>query len=325
LFDHPLFDKYRFEDIPLDRDIFLMDEVWVAEYEKSLVTVFEGGTYENVGYISYAAARSVSVSALELSWYPNIHTRFHEVRISLPREQFVTCVGCDNYDEKPHIFIKSGWLDNLYLRSYSVFALVDAIGVKAALESGSLTRDKLLRLRDQIDVVAKRYPNISFISFADSVLLKSNWSVGTFDSDITYTYEPEIFIHLISELQSLYRDILGLRIYVILTQGSNEYYHDSLLHISSTNNHISLNSLGLPFAQLKSIEEAARAALRDKLHDPAEIYMDANFFHSLSFAFEFKKDSCGRNTYREPLMDQRGSYYFSDCQTMLENLRKAEL
>ncbi|MCH9020836.1 MAG: hypothetical protein IIA73_10795, partial [Proteobacteria bacterium] len=312
MFDHPRFDKYSFEDIPLNRDLYLMDEMWLGAYEQSLVTMFEGGDYENVGYISYAAARSVGRSTVELSWYPNIHTRFHEVLISLPREQFVTCVGCDDYDEKPRIFVKSAWLENLHLRSYSVFSLVDAIGFKKALESGSLTREKLLLLRDRIDAVAEQYPDISFISFADSLLLKSNWSVGQYNSHIKYNYEPEIFIRLISEIQSAYREVLGLGVYAVLTQGSNEYYDDPLLHISATKNHISLNSLGLPFAQLMSIERAARAAIRSKVHDPADLYMDENFFRSLSFVFEFQKDSCGKNAYREPLMGENSLYFFAD-------------
>ena len=128
MFDHPLFDTYSFEEIPLNRDLYLMDEIWLDEYEQSLVTLFEGGDDKSVGYISYAAARNVDASAAELSWYPNIHDRFHEVLISLPREQFIACVGSWQYDEKPHIFVKSGWLEHLHLRSYSVFALIDAAG-----------------------------------------------------------------------------------------------------------------------------------------------------------------------------------------------------
>lgn len=324
MFDHSLFDKYNFEEIPLNRDLYLMDEIWMAEYEKAWVTMFEGGDYENVGYISYAAARSVSASSVELSWYPNIHTRFHEVLISLPRDMFVACVGCWQYDEKPHIFVKSEWLERLYLRSHSVFALIDAIDVKDALNNGLLTREKLIRLRDRIDAIAERHLDVLFISFADSVLLKSNWHVGQYNSKIKYSYEPEIFIRVISEIQTAYREVLGLSVYAVLAQGSNAYYDDPLSHTSATKNHISLNSLGLPFAQLMSIEKAARTAIRRKVHDPAEIYMDKSFFHSLRFASGFQKESCGKNDYREPLMGENSLYFFADCQHILKNLRNPE-
>ena len=45
MFEHPYFDVYRFDTIPLDRDCFLMDEAYIEEYEKSLLSVFSGGDY----------------------------------------------------------------------------------------------------------------------------------------------------------------------------------------------------------------------------------------------------------------------------------------
>jgi hypothetical protein len=195
---------------------------------------------------------------------------------------------------------------------------VDAIGVKDALKNGSLTRETLLQLRDGLDIVAERYSNILFISFADSLLLKSNWSVGKYDSHIKYSYTPEVFFRLISEIRSLYLEALGLGIYAVLTQGSNEYYDDPLSHVSAKGNHISLNSLGMPFAQLKSIEETARTAIKKREHRPAELYMDANLFYSLNFVPSFQRNSCGRHAYRAPLTDV---YFFADCREMLEALQ----
>lgn len=57
--------------------------------------------------------------------------------------------------------------------------------------SGRLSRDKLVKLRDRINDVAARHPDISFISFADSILLKSNWYVGIVGSGVKYSYEPD--------------------------------------------------------------------------------------------------------------------------------------
>ena len=320
MFENETFDVYSFESIPLDRDCYLMDEIYLGEYEKSLLDIFEGKGYKNVGYVSYVAPRKVHANSAELSWYPNINTRFHEVAISLPKDQFVICVGCWRYDEKPHIFVKSRWLEHLYLRQYSVFGMIDAIGVKEALKNGGLSRDKLLRLRDAIDDLAKRYREVLFISFADSTLLKSNWSVGYFKSDVEYTYEPEIFLRIAKEFQLIYQDALGLDAYAILTQGSNEYYDDSLHHVSETGNHICLNSLGIPFAQLMSIDEAARAAIRQKTHEPSEVYMDKQFYHSLSFRLDFDSHALGSSKYRSKMMSTDSSYYYSTCQHIIDNL-----
>ena len=320
MFEHENFDVLEFDKIPLNRDCLLMDEIYIKPYEESLLKLFEGGEYKTVGYVSYIACRKVYENSIELSWYPNIHDRFHEVSISLPKDQLVVCVECWKWDEDPHLFIKSEWLEKLYLRTYSVFCMADAIGVKKALENGELYREKLIELRNKIDDLGKEYPEISFISFADSILIKSNWTVGTYKSEISYTYKPEIFIEIIVKLRGIYKNTLNLDMYAILTQGSNEYYDDALLHISDTSNHISLNSLGVPFADLMSIEEAVRYAIKDNIHKPAQLYMDNNLYNSLRFKYEFEKNEKPKYKYRSK-MTAGDSYYFpNDIEVVKSNL-----
>ena len=110
MFDHDLIEKHPFERVPLDRDLYLMDEKWMPAYEEVLITLFRSGEHGHVGYVSAAAARETTPEAIELSWYPNIFDRFHEVRVILPRSQFVACAECWQYDEKPRIFVRSEWL-----------------------------------------------------------------------------------------------------------------------------------------------------------------------------------------------------------------------
>lgn len=319
LFKHKRFDVYAYKDVPLNRDIYLMSDVWIEPYAASMTRLFEGAREDPVGYIGYATARQITDDAIELSWYPNVTDRFHEMRVSLPRAQFVACVGSWQHDEKPHLFVRHDWLSNLYLRSNSVFVLIDAIGVKSAIRSGHLDRATLVHLREGIDAIAANNPQVSFITFADLLLLKSNWQVGTFESDITYTYEPEQLIGLIVEIRDLYRAVVGLDVYAILAQGSN-LYDDPLLHISATRNHVSLNSLGLPFGQLLSIDTAVREAIRKGIHKPSEIYMDETFFRSLRYRQSFKRDETPRSGYREPMLGGLGTYYMADVALILANL-----
>lgn len=320
VFDHPLFRIYAFEEVPLDRDVFLMDEQWLDQYEASLVALFNRGEYENVGYISYAAIRHVDQVGLDLSWYPNVLDRFHEVRIRLPRDQFITCVDCWQYDEKPHVFVRHGWLSNLHLRQFSTFALVDAIGMKKAITRHELSREKLVELRNQIDRIAVNNPGVCFVTFADSLLLKSNWSVGTFDSDVEYTYEPEALVKLFPHISKIYDEVLSLKIYAVVTQGVNEYYDESLIHVSASANHVCLNSIGLPFAQLLAIDDAVRIALRQNLHGPSDLYIDENFYRSLRFQVGFYKHAQVSARYRAPLSDVESTYYICDIDTVLRNL-----
>lgn len=76
MFDHPDIQKYAFEEVPLDEDLYLMDEKWLPEYEAMLTGFLRGQrSSEPVGYISYAAARRViGDHAIDLSWYPRTST-----------------------------------------------------------------------------------------------------------------------------------------------------------------------------------------------------------------------------------------------------------
>lgn len=324
-FSHNNFQVFSITDVPLDRDVFLMDERWMVPWEKAYLALFRGKKYRNVGYISYAAVRKATPEALEISWYPNIFDRFHEVSVVLPRSEFVACIDVYDYDEKPHIFVKGEWLSGLHLRPYSAFALIDAIGVKRALLAGRLPSEALLRLRARIDAIADATPGVAFISFADSLLLKANWFVGAFDSKIKYSYEPEQLIRLIPQIQQAYREILSMDIYAVLAQGVNEYADPALLHRSATGAHISLNSLGLPFAQLLSIDEAVREAIRAGRHGPYELYVDELFFHSIRFQFSFDRHAQLNAPYTPPMSSAPGQYYCTSVETILNNLKPEPL
>lgn len=297
-----------------------MDEQWMGLWEKSYLKLFSGRKFRNVGRISYAAVRKASPDALELSWYPNIFDRFHEVSVVLPRAAFVTCVDVYEYDEKPHIFVKSDWLSGLHLRPYSAFALIDAIGVKQALVTGRVSGDKWLKLRDRIDAIADSTAGVAFVSFADSLLVKVNWFVGQYDSEISYSYQPEQLIHLIPRIAQAYRDVLSFDIYAILAQGVNEYADPSLLHQSASGGHLSLNSLGLPFAQLLAIEESVRNAIHRGEHPPCELYVDDFFFHSIRFKYGFDKHMQPSASYQPPMSSSPAKYYYTSVQIVLDNL-----
>lgn len=323
MFHHEFFDVYPFDAVPLDRDIYLMDEKWLPEYEAYMLSVFAQSAGDAPGAVGAAAARKIDEFALQLSWYPNFFTRFHEVAITLPKASFVACVGSWRYDEKPHIFVNSQWIENLYARSFSIFAMIDAIGVKKALTQGALSRDRLIRLRTRIDELASDHPDISFVTFADTLLLKSNWRLAS--DGINPTYAPERFLTLFREFQDVYRDLLELEIYCVLTQGSNEFYEDSVLHISPSQNHVSLNSLGIPFAQLLEIDKAVRAAIKTGVHGPQDIYMDRMIWNSLRFRFGFDKRVEGNHSYHSPLTETPGTYYFASCQRLMDNLDRSEI
>ncbi len=324
MFEHNDIEKYSFSNIPIGEECLLISEIYIEEFSNALIKQLDhslGNPYE-VGYCCTVVVRNINSNSIDLSWYPDTHTRFHEVSISIPKDKFKVCVESCKHGIKPYIFIDHNWLELLYTREYSVFALVDAIGVKDAIRDNLLTKEKLLYLRDEIDSLATEHLDISFISFADSLILKSNWSVGYYRNSIKCSYKPESLLLVIQKIQDIYNNVLGLSVYSVLTQGSNEYYEEPLLHISNTKNHICLNSLGIPFAELLAIENAAKIALKSKVHSPAEIYMDEQYYHSLNFRIEFQKNKKPKNSYKAIMKTGTSNYFYSSLKILLDNLSK---
>ncbi len=324
-FSSYLFEKFTLDELPLQRDTWIMDENYIEEWEEVWLKSMGGDEHASpyeVGYITSVHIAKVTTAGAEISWYPNTFDRFHEVKTFLPRDAFVAAALAYRYERRVSVFVKSDWLRKLHLQSNSIFAMIDAVDMTAAIKSGAISHDRVIALRDRLDEFACRHPDISFISFADSLLIKTNWTAGMVHTGVTYNYSPETLLYLFRELQTLYLETLGLEIYGVFAQGANEYYDDPLLHISGSKNHISLNSLGLPFAQIQIIEGAARAAIRAGAHGRAEIYMDEDLFHSLQFENYEAKTDWPNAPYKQKLTSEPGSYYFGDCADFIKCLRK---
>lgn len=309
LFDRDKVQIHEFESIPVSQEVSLMDEQWLKEFAPALHE--NSAELYTLGYHTPAIVNHVGEDALEMSVYFRAG-RFHKIKALLPREKFVICVERGQYDIKPHVFVKGSWLTDLHLRHHSVFAIFDAIGVKKALGRGTLSSGQLQALRNAIDTIANEHTSVALISFADSLLVKTNYQIGQYDSTIRYSYEPEALLGLFPAISRAYSEVLGLSVYAVVTQGLNVYADGALIHISRDHNHISLNSLGLPFAQLLEMAEAVNVAIHDGSHAPADLYMDESFYHSLSFdGARFDKNERPKYRYEAP-MDSAGSFYYAE-------------
>ena len=137
---------------------------------------------------------------------------------------------------------------------------------------------------------------------------------------MSYSYEPESLIKLMPIIAQAFREEVGLAVYAAIAQGVNEYEDSALLHRSESGNHLSLNSLGLPFAQLLAIDGAVRNAIHAGHHRPAELYLDEQFYHSLRFRHEFDKEQLRRSDYDAPLGPGKRRYVYTNCETILRNV-----
>jgi len=96
LFDNNKFDHYSFDEIPLDRDLYIMDVKYIHEYESMMSNFLSDPSlhdYYPVGYVSHVTGRKVLDNSIELSWCANVLDRIHEVLVILPKEQFLGLRG----------------------------------------------------------------------------------------------------------------------------------------------------------------------------------------------------------------------------------------
>lgn len=316
IFANPDFEHYS-PDALHNYELLLQDEVYIKEYKRSITDQNNGGEWKEVGYINFVAVKRVTPKIIELSFFPIRSDRRLELPIVLPRDQIVTCVRAWQWDEKPTLFVKSNWLEKTLSRFNCVFGLIDASEVKNKLETGVAINEQLPKLRSGLDAIAARYPQISFVSFADNVLLKSNWSL-----DVKHSYNPEALLYLFTEIRTLFKESLGLAVYGVFTQGSNEYYTDASMHVSETKNHVCLNSLGASFADLWTIEAAACRAYKENPHSD-DLYLDELYFNSLRLDSNFKETILDWNSYTKRISKASAWYARVSCDEVLKNLKPA--
>tara|TARA_B110000008_G_C16898878_1_gene535899 strand:+ start:248 stop:1240 length:993 start_codon:yes stop_codon:yes gene_type:complete len=322
MFTHPDFDIYPLEEIPLECDLFLRPVSDIEAHEEAMLESFEGKEWNPAGAVCFVAATKIEETSVELSWAVRTSDRFHTLNVTLPKDKIEICVGSRNWDEDPSLFVEDEWLAKMLRRTKCTFALIDAIGVRNAIKQGLDFEETLPEYRKRIDELSNRYPQVSFISWADSIILKSHWRSGYFKEGIKYTYDPELFIEIFSEVKKVFAEVFGLSIYGVFTQGENSF-QDELIHISENQNHICLNSLGAPFADLKNIEDEARKNIKSKIHEGHELYLDLSYFQSLNLKFSYKKHLKKKFTYISSIPQTESEYVCAELSEIGENLQNA--
>ena len=322
MFTRKEYEIYSFETVPLDIDVFLMAQRFEKEYDEMMVAFFDGAEYRNIGQVSFVAARRINGDQIELSWFSNIFDRYHEIHIHLPRSAFIRCIGHYSSDEKPRLFVEDEWIDDLYTKNYSCFSLVDIANFKNALFGGLINGAKLLELRNRIDEIASSHPEYAFVSFADSLLIKSNWTVGYARSGLKNSYRPEGVLFVSSLIMDAYNETLAVPSYSIICQGENGFYDRELLHISPTRNHFCLNSLGIPFEQTQAIEKASREAIRAGQHEKCDMYLETTYFHSLNLKADNTLKRSREFPFKSTMLDIPGFYHPVDSKMLLSELEQ---
>jgi hypothetical protein len=276
---------FDFDHIPVGRDIFLIGAEQLEQLHESWLEI---QVQENAPALSetlnfrWCAVQEIVADTCRVNVCIDLSTRYHGALHLLPRAKFVACVRFWNYEKRPYLIVDQEWFDQIQSEMYSLYALVDAIGVKAALDlANGITSAGVVSLKTIIDGIAMEHPEAAFFTFADTVLIKTNWSAkaGEYDS----SYYPEQFLAIVEKVRAAFQTALRLPAYAVVTQGANFFQQPKTFEMSSNGNHIFIGSLGTPFANLQEIEAAVRRAIREGAHPPKELYLAEWFVLTLHF------------------------------------------
>jgi hypothetical protein len=286
---------YAFDEIPVGRDIHVLGESQMAALHREWTRYLaepDGTAPEHPNmHIDYrmCAVETLKSTSCEINVCINQNWRYHAAVRTLPRSKFITCVHFWNYQKRAYLVVAQDWFDDIAGGQLSLYALVDSIGMRALLErQGRLEKKQVQALRAGIDALADQHTDHAFLAFADNVIVKTNWSAAY--SRYDESYRPEHFLAIVDLVRKLFGSALGLSAYAIVTQGFNHSVDEPLLGLSARGNHVFFGGLATPFVELFEIDAAARAALRDDLHSPGDLYLSQTAFLTLNFKHYQRRD-----------------------------------
>lgn len=240
--------------------------------------------------------------------------RYHEITCVLPRDIFVKCVDVPAYDGHPFVFVKHSWFVQFVESQFCCYGLIDQIGFKTESCENSNLKDYLSRRRSCLEEVAKNHPNILFILWSDSILIKLPWSLSEYKEG----YNPEVLVSIFKEIRNEFQNIMGFDSYAVFVMGKNDSPDTKLFYMNETSNLFDLHCNGSAFADLFLIDSAIKRNIKNSEHYGFNIYIDEDFLLSM------KIDQKCRNTlllnkyeYSSVLKEKR--YYCVDTESTILN------
>ncbi len=288
------------DDVPLHRDCFLIGSDQFEDLNRIWKDFFAsgGGTEHpnNFLRVRWCALNGIGPDSCEVNICVTQMSRYHGAVKTLPRSKFIVGVYFWNCEKRRYLVVDQQWFDQIEQEPFSLYALIDVIGMKKLLDQhGRVDELRLTAIREGIDALAARNPDHAFLTFADNVLVKTLWRAA--EPQYAATYKPEQFLGITEEIDAIFASALGLHTYVVATQGANYSEETSLLRISPGQNHVFFGSLATPFVEIFEIDNAIRAALQRGNHGPKELYLSESLFLTLQYKHYQDKDDLRRNLF----------------------------
>ncbi|HAT1773018.1 TPA: hypothetical protein I8034_002397 [Legionella pneumophila] len=290
------FDEFEYENLPIEMDMLLVGDKYLDDYYGEWEKFFKDKKHNPyIGYFGFPIqVISVKPNTLEIRLFIFSKDRYHETIFELPKNDFIRCVSVRRYDNKPCIFVKNDWLKKFSENQFSCYGLIDESNYRDKHQISTEHKYFLINKQKALKKIASKYPNILFILYSDSILLKFSWFINEYN-----LYTPEQLIKVFKEIE-LFFNKNDSECYGIFTQGINFGSSNELF--TSKNNLVDLNVNGSAFADLFCIDKAVRTNIKKQLHSKEKMYFDENLFYSLNISQEIKENL------RKELYEYTGSF-----------------
>lgn len=198
----------------------------------------------------------------------------HGSTFNLLKKDIVVCLE-QTQDRHPYLFVKDEFFNSITNeKQFSLYVMIDAIGVKEwLLREGAISIKSLQAFTDKLNRMMKRHKKIKAFSFADTVMLKIDYSTN-------HNYLGSILldetISLIEDIINIYETEMGFKAFAIISSG---FLIDNFSRkVKYAANLSVLGGLGLPFAKIIDIEKQIKDNIKKKVHQMAELYLDESVY-----------------------------------------------
>ena len=294
---------FTFYDLPqlqLKKDYFLNSDLKSKEIEIEWLKYINHEDYKHPNSISeYFPFDILRISNDELfiRILMQRNDRWHTIKISLPISIFRVAYLAHTSETRAQIVVKEEWFKKLKEYSYSVYCIIDFIDMKKILSKlGSISAEQLNRIKYIVDVFATANPDYIFMSFADNILIKTNWKMDYKGN--TTIYNPEKLLRLIQKLRREIKLELGIDSYSIVSQGAN-YVDENFVNLEPiVKNHFFLPSLSTSFIEIFEIDNDIRNKIKSQELKRSEVYLENSFYQSTNRKFDFGDEPNWHNLYK---------------------------
>lgn len=182
------------------------------------------------------------------------------------------------------IVIKDEYKDAVLNREHSIFGIIDfSRGTELLFAKDCIVESKMKEFYKKIDLLARKYKNILFLTISDSVIIKHSFKIIGENNQFKFdNLEFEKIIELFKEIRKITKEIFEMNVYGVFSYGMNKC---SAIQ-SDSKNVFHTGILSYEFKKLMQIEEQCRKLKKGE--KKGDIYLSFVLYKAFRFRLREK-------------------------------------